>query len=48
MFPFPSKDPMSKAPAKPAMPKAKPAMPKAKPAMAKKKPSMPKKGGRGC
>jgi hypothetical protein len=48
MFPFPSKDPMSKAPAKPAMPKAKPAMPKAKPAMAKKKPAMPKKGGRGC
>ena len=48
MFPFPSKDPMSKAPAKPAMPKAKPAMPKAKPAMAKKKPAMPKKSGRGC
>lgn len=48
MFPFPSKDPMSKAPAKPAMPKGKPAMSKAKPAMAKKKPSMPKKGGRGC
>lgn len=48
MFPFPSKDPMSKAPAKPAMPKGKPAMPKAKPAMAKKKPAMPKKGGRGC
>lgn len=41
MFPFPSKDPMSKAPAKPAMPKAKPAM-------AKKKPAMPKKSGRGC
>lgn len=48
MFPFPSKDPMSKAPAKPAMPKGKPAMSKAKPAMTKKKPSMPKKGGRGC
>ena len=48
MFPFPSKDPMSKAPAKPAMPKGKPAMPKVKPAMAKKKPAMPKKGGRGC
>ncbi len=48
MFPFPSKDPMSKAPAKPAMPKGKPAMSKAKPAMVKKKPSMPKKGGRGC
>ena len=48
MFPFPSKDPMSKAPAKPAMPKGKPAISKAKPAMAKKKPSMPKKGGRGC
>ena len=48
MFPFPSKDPMSKAPAKPAMPKGKASMPKAKPAMAKKKPAMPKKGGRGC
>jgi len=48
MFPFPSKDPMSKAPAKPAMPKGKASMPKGKPAMAKKKPAMPKKGGRGC
>ena len=49
MFPFPSKDPMPKAPAKKApMAKGKPAMYKAKPAMAKKKPSMPKKGGRGC
>ena len=48
MFPFPSKDPMSKAPAKPAMPKGKASMPNGKPAMAKKKPAMPKKGGRGC
>jgi hypothetical protein len=48
MFPFPSKDPMSKAPAKPAMPKGKASMPKGKPSMAKKKPAMPKKGGRGC
>ena len=48
MFPFPSKDPMSKAPAKPAMPKGKASMPKGKPDMAKKKPAMPKKGGRGC
>ena len=46
MFPFPSKDPMSKAPAKPAMPKGKASMPKGKPAA--KKPAMPKKGGRGC
>ena len=44
MFPFPSKDPMSKAPAKPAMPKGKPPMKKT----AAKKPAMPKKGGRGC
>ena len=48
MFPFPSKDPMSKTPAKPAMPKGKASMPKGKPDMAKKKPAMPKKGGRGC
>lgn len=44
MFPFPSKDSMAKAPAKPAMPKGKPAMKKP----AAKKPAMPKKGGRGC
>lgn len=47
MFPFPSKDPMSKAP----MHKGKPPMTKGKPAMKKtaaKKPAMPKKGGRGC
>lgn len=40
MFPFPTKEKLSKSPA----PKGKPPMKKT----AAKKPAMPKKGGRGC